>query len=140
MGPRDRFLMGVDLRKEVATIEAAYNDSRGVTAEFNKNVLLVLNRELSADFDVDAFEHVAFYDRKHHRIEMHLRSLTEQSVTIPEAGVFDLERGETIRTEISCKYDRASIDRLFEMTGLEVEIWQADPDNLYALVVARVKR
>jgi uncharacterized SAM-dependent methyltransferase len=54
--------------------------------------------------------------------------------------VFDLDRGETIRTEISCKYDRASIDRLFEMTGLEVEIWQADPDNLYALVVARVKR
>ena len=140
MGPRDRFLMGVDLRKDVATIEAAYNDSRGVTAEFNKNVLLVLNRELSADFDVDAFEHVAFYNREHHRIEMHLRSLREQSVTIPEAGVFDLDKGETIRTEISCKYDRASIDRLFELTGLEVEIWQADPDNLYALVVARVKR
>jgi L-histidine N-alpha-methyltransferase len=140
MGPRDRFLMGVDLRKNVDTIEAAYNDSRGVTAEFNRNVLHVLNRELSADFDTDAFEHVAFYNRERHRIEMHLRSRADQSVTIPGAGVFEVGEGETIRTEISCKYDRAAIDTLFERAGLDIEVWQPDPDNLYALVVGRVKR
>ena len=140
MGPRDRFLMGVDLRKDIAILEAAYNDSRGVTADFNKNVLYVLNRELGADFNVHAFEHVAFYNRERHRIEMHLRSLGDQSVTIPDAGVFHLRDGETIRTEISCKYDRASIEALFDRADLEIEIWQSDPEDLYALVIARVKR
>ncbi|HEX7941381.1 MAG TPA: L-histidine N(alpha)-methyltransferase, partial [Gemmatimonadaceae bacterium] len=68
----DRLLLGADLRKPVGRIEAAYNDARGVTAEFNRNVLRVLNREIGADFDVDAFRHRAFYDRERHRIEMHL--------------------------------------------------------------------
>jgi uncharacterized SAM-dependent methyltransferase len=89
---------------------------------------------------VNAFEHVAFYNRERHRIEMHLRSVRDQSVTIPGAGVFDLRAGETIRTEISCKYDRPSIEALFDRADLETEIWQTDPENLYALVVARVKR
>jgi uncharacterized SAM-dependent methyltransferase len=71
---------------------------------------------------------------------MHLRSVKDQTVTIPEAGVFDLRSGETIRTEISCKYDRPSIEALFDRADLEAEIWQTDPDTLYALVVARVKR
>ena len=74
MEPGDRFLLGVDLRKDIARIEAAYNDSQGVTAEFNRNMLLVLNHELGADFDPTRFEHRAFYDRVAHRIEMHLVS------------------------------------------------------------------
>ncbi|MGH7502042.1 MAG: L-histidine N(alpha)-methyltransferase [Longimicrobiales bacterium] len=140
MSPDDRLLLGVDLRKDVAVLEAAYNDSRGVTAAFNRNVLHVLNRELGADFDVDAFDHVAFYNRDRHRIEMHLRSVVDQSVTIPDAGVFEFRRGETIRTEISCKYDRETIETLFERAGLDIEVWQTDPENLYALVIGRVKR
>ena len=80
MEPGDRFLMGVDLRKDIARIEAAYNDSQGVTAEFNRNMLLVLNHELGADFDPAAFEHRAFYDRVAHRIEMHLVSTRDQAV------------------------------------------------------------
>ena len=72
MAPGDRFLMGVDLRKDVARIEAAYNDVEGITAEFNRNMLRVLNHELGADFDPAAFEHRAFYDRTAHWIEMHL--------------------------------------------------------------------
>jgi len=140
MSARDRFLLGVDLRKDVRTLEAAYNDSRGVTAEFNRNVLHVLNRKLGADFDVNAFEHVAFYDQALGRIEMHLRARRALSVTVPGAGVFDFAEGETIRTEISCKYDRATIDTLFRHAGLEVEKWQADSEQRYALVVARVCR
>ncbi|HEV3052084.1 MAG TPA: L-histidine N(alpha)-methyltransferase, partial [Longimicrobium sp.] len=85
MGETDRFLMGVDLRKDPARIEAAYDDATGVTAEFNRNMLRVLNATMGADFDVDAWEHRAFYDRQAHWIEMHLVSTRDQSVSIPGA-------------------------------------------------------
>lgn len=133
----DRFLMGVDLRKDVATIEAAYNDSQGVTAEFNRNMLRVLNAELGADFEPSAFEHLAFYDRKLHRIEMHLVSCRDQVVNIPGVGTIHLMRGEAIRTEISCKYDLAGVESLFHAAGLEVESWRTDADHRFALVVGR---
>ncbi len=135
MEPGDRFLMGADLRKDVARIEAAYNDSRGVTAEFNRNMLRVLNHELGADFDPEAFEHRAFYEPRAHRIEMHLVSRRPQRVRIPGIGVIGFERGETLRTEISCKHDRDSVDALFRPAGLRVESWRTDPDGLFALVV-----
>ena len=135
MEPSDRFLMGVDLRKDVVRIEAAYNDSRGVTAEFNRNMLLVLNYELGADFDPQAFEHRAFYDRVAHRIEMHLVSSRDQQVTIPGLDPVVFARGESIRTEISCKYDRKSVAELFAAAELRIEAWPTDPTTPFGLVV-----
>jgi L-histidine N-alpha-methyltransferase len=135
MAPGDRFLMGVDLRKDPARIEAAYNDAQGVTAEFNRNMLRVLNHELGADFDPAGFEHWAFYDRTAHWIEMHLVARGEQRVTVPGVGVVQFARGETLRTEISAKYDEASVGDLFRAAGLRLEAWRTDADRLFALVV-----
>jgi L-histidine Nalpha-methyltransferase len=135
MLPGDRFLMGVDLRKDVARIEAAYNDAAGVTAKFNRNMLLVLNHELGADFDPASFDHLAFYEPVAHRIEMHLVSRQAQSVTVPGVGAIQFAAGESVRTEISCKYDRESVAQLFEAVGLEIEAWRPDPESLFALVV-----
>jgi L-histidine Nalpha-methyltransferase len=135
MEPGDRFLMGVDLRKDVARIEAAYNDPAGVTAAFNRNMLLVLNHELGADFDPSEFEHLAFYEPVAHRIEMHLVSRGPQLVTIPGIGTVSFEAGESLRTEISCKHDRESVAQLFEAAGLEIESWRTDPESLFGLVV-----
>jgi L-histidine Nalpha-methyltransferase len=137
MGPRCRFLMGVDLRKDVRLIEAAYNDSQGVTAEFNRNMLLVLNHELGAQFDPGTFEHLAFYEPVTDRIEMHLISRVEQDVRIPGIGFVGFKQGETIRTEISCKHDQNSVAALFTPAALQIEIWRPDPQKLFALVVAR---
>lgn len=136
MGDGDRFLMGVDLRKDPATVEAAYNDAQGVTAEFNRNMLRVVNAMTGADFDADAWEHRAFYDRDAHWIEMHLVSSVGQSVTLPGAGTFRFAAGESIRTEISAKHDRGSVDAMFAAAGLVVERWETDADGLYALVLA----
>ena len=135
MQSADRFLMGVDLRKDVRLIEAAYNDSQGVTAEFNRNMLLVLNHELGANFDPDAFEHLAFYEPVTHRIEMHLVSKVEHEVRVPGIGLVAFRQGESIRTEISCKHDRRSVGELFAAAGLRIEIWRPDPGALFALVV-----
>ncbi len=133
----DRFLMGADLRKDIRFIEAAYNDSRGVTAEFNRNMLRVLNHELGADFDLSSFTHCAFYDRDAHRIEMHLISNRRQTVDIPGIGEVRFARGESIRTEISCKYDIPSLAALFSAAGLQLESWKTDPDHRFALVVGK---
>jgi L-histidine N-alpha-methyltransferase len=135
MEPGDRFLMGVDLRKDVARIEGAYNDARGVTADFNRNMLLVLNHELGADFDPMAFDHLAFYETGAHRIEMHLVAREPQLVTIPGIGVVRFRAGESLRTEISCKHDRESVAQLFEAAGLELEEWRTDSGSLFGLVV-----
>jgi L-histidine N-alpha-methyltransferase len=135
MGPFDRLLLGTDLRKSRGVIEAAYNDSRGVTASFNRNMLRVVNRELGADFDISGFTHRAFYSTERHRIEMHLVSTREQVVHIPVVGDVHLARGESIRTEISCKYDRASVRRLLRASSLRLERWMADKGR-FALSVA----
>jgi L-histidine N-alpha-methyltransferase len=135
MGRRDRFLMGVDLRKDPARIEAAYNDAAGVTAEFNRNMLRVVNALTGADFDAEAFEHRAFYDRAAHRIEMHLVPARAQTVTVPGAGRWTVAAGESIRTEISCKHDRASVEAMFAAAGLRVERWAADEEGLFAIVL-----
>jgi L-histidine N-alpha-methyltransferase len=131
----DRFLMGADLRKDIGIIEAAYNDSQGVTAEFNRNMLQVVNHELGADFDLTAFAHRAFYRLDAHRIEMHLVSTRPQQVDIPGIGEVCFARGESIRTEISCKYDIPSIAALFSQAGLRLESWTTDPEHRFALVV-----
>lgn len=136
--PGDHLLLGVDLRKDPARLTAAYNDSRGLTAEFNRNVLRVLNRELGADFNPDSFEHRAFYNRTAHRIEMHLVSCCDQVVTIPAIGEIAFTAGETIRTEISCKYDRDSVTDLFSDAGLRVDAWETDSDGLFALALGSI--
>jgi L-histidine N-alpha-methyltransferase len=136
LAPGDAFLVGVDLVKDVARLEAAYNDRAGVTAEFNRNILRVLNDRLGADFDPGAFGHVAVYDRAHAWIEMRLRSLRLQRVRIPAARLdLKLEAGEEIRTEISCKYTRASFAARLAGTGLGLEHWYTDPEHLFALAL-----
>ena len=134
--PGDGFLVGLDLVKDVRRLEAAYNDSAGVTAEFNRNILRVVNDRLGADFDPGAFEHVAFYDRANAWIEMRLRSSRAQRVRVPGAGLeLTFEPGEEIRTEISCKYTRESFEALVAGTGLGVDRWYTDPEALFALAL-----
>ena len=137
MAAGSRFLMGVDLRKDAGVIEAAYNDAAGVTAEFNRNMLRVLNAASGADFDPDAFDHRAFYNTGEHRIEMHLVSRLPQTVTVPGVGSFPLFAGETIRTEISAKHDRASVEAMLGPAGMVIERWETDPAGLYAVLLAR---
>jgi L-histidine N-alpha-methyltransferase len=115
----------------------AYNDAAEVTAAFNLNVLRVLNRELDADFDLDAFEHSAHYDDVHDRMEIHLVARSPQRIEIPGAGVVTLETAETIRTELSHKYDRQRVAALFAAADLEVARWAEDDDGYFALVLGR---
>jgi L-histidine Nalpha-methyltransferase len=136
--PTDRLLLGVDLIKDVAVLNAAYNDARGVTAEFNLNVLRVLNRELDADFDLTEFEHRAFYDVEKARIEMHLVARTPQHVHIPLVGDIYFAQGETVRTEISCKYDRESATAMLHSAGFRLTDWLTEPQPLVALALAEL--
>ena len=138
MYPGDRFLLGTDLVKDQARLEAAYNDSAGVTAEFNKNVLQVLNRELDADFDPDGFEHVAFWDADNAWIDIRLRSLAGQFVDIRALDMrAHFARNEEMRTEISTKFTRPRLERTYADVGLELVEWWTDPEGLYALSLAR---
>jgi L-histidine N-alpha-methyltransferase len=130
----DRLLLGTDLVKDVATLEAAYNDAEGVTAEFNRNVLHVVNRELDADFDLDAFDHVAFYDREREWIEMRLRARHRMDVRI---GALDLDVAfaarEEMRTEISAKFTPERLRGDLAAAGLSLVEVMTDPDGLFAL-------
>jgi L-histidine Nalpha-methyltransferase len=138
MGPDDRLLLGTDLVKETGRLEAAYDDAEGVTAEFNKNVLSVLNRELGADFDLDAFEHVARYDVEEARMDIRLRSLVEQTIQLEvlEMAV-EFAAGEEMRTEISSKFTRERLDEVYAEAGLEMSGWFTDAAGDYALSLAR---
>jgi L-histidine N-alpha-methyltransferase len=138
LGDDGRLLLGTDLVKDVATLEAAYDDSAGVTAEFNRNVLRVINRELGADFAVDAFEHVAFFDREREWIEMRLRAVRPQRVTIGNLGIaVSFAAGEELRTEISAKFTRERLELDLAAAGMEVEDQFLDREGLFALTVAR---
>ncbi|MEA2211301.1 MAG: L-histidine Nalpha-methyltransferase [Solirubrobacteraceae bacterium] len=141
LGPEDRLLLGTDLVKRPEVIEAAYNDSAGVTAEFNRNVLRVINRELGGDFDPEAFAHVAFFDRVHEWIEMRLRAMRPMSVRIADLDLrVHFAAGEELRTEISAKFTRERITGDLEAAGLELESWLTDPRDLFAVSVARPSR
>jgi L-histidine Nalpha-methyltransferase len=135
MGPNDHVLLGTDLVKDVAVLEAAYNDSEGVTADFNRNVLRVINQELDADFDEDAFEHVAFFDPDACWIEMRLRSLRDQDVRV-DGQVVHFEDGEEIRTEISSKFTRERLAQEFNEAGLGIEAFFTDSNGHFALTLA----
>ncbi|MCP3981732.1 MAG: L-histidine N(alpha)-methyltransferase [bacterium] len=130
-------LLGADLVKDRSSLEAAYNDSRGITAEFNRNILQVVNHHLEADFDPEKFEHIARYNPELQRIESSLRSTEEQTVRL---GDIDLEvrfeRDELLHTEVSCKYTRDSLSRLLCDAGYELERWFADDSNSFALALA----
>ena len=137
LGPADRLLLGTDLVKDPSVLEAAYDDADGVTAEFNRNVLRVINRELDADFSPSGFEHIAFFDRKHEWVEMRLRSLRPCSVLVGDLGLrVDFAAGEELRTEISAKFTRARVEDDFRAAGLELDAWYTDPDELFALSLA----
>ncbi len=137
LGPHDRLLLGTDLVKDPSVIEAAYDDAEGVTAEFNRNVLRVINRELDADFSPEAFDHIAFFDRKHEWVEMRLRSRRPCTVLVGDLGLrVDFAAGEELRTEISAKFTRARVEADFDAAGLELDGWYTDPDELFALSLA----
>jgi L-histidine Nalpha-methyltransferase len=134
LGPDGRLLLGTDLVKDVATLEAAYDDSAGVTAEFNRNVLRVINRELDADFDIEAFEHVAFFDREREWIEMRLRAERRMDVHIGDLGLdVAFAPREELRTEISAKFTIERLGADLTAAGLELRDVLADPEELFAL-------
>jgi L-histidine Nalpha-methyltransferase len=137
MEPDDLFLLGVDLDKDPRTLLAAYDDAAGVTAEFNLNLLRVLNRELGADFDLDGFAHEARYDGGEQRIEMHLRSLRRQTVTVPGAGaVVEFEPDERMSTEISSKFTRSTTEANLGAAGMRLHAWFTDEAERFALALA----
>lgn len=128
IGEHDRLFVGVDLVKDLALMRAAYNDSSGVTAKFNKNLLARLNRELGASFDLDAFDHLADWFPESSRIEMRLVSRTHQMVTLGNLGPFVFQEDEWIRTEVCHKYTPTSIKELGSTAGFKmVQTWTDDP-------------
>lgn len=136
LAPGDHFLLGFDLQKDVPLIEAAYNDAKGVTAEFNLNMLRHLNRRFDGNFEPARFAHEAPYNHREHRIEMHLRSLDAQRATLAKLGLeISLDEGETIRTEISRKFDLGEVEATFATAGLaHVETW-TDASRWFALAM-----
>lgn len=120
LNPGDFFLLGIDLQKPKAILEAAYNDSQGVTAEFNLNMLRHLNRRFDGNFDLNQFEHIALYNEDLHQIEMHLKSLKAQTVTLKALDLtVEFAAGETILSEISRKFDRDQIQQILTQKGLQ---------------------
>ena len=135
--PGDTFLLGIDLVKDTGRLLSAYDDAAGVTAEFNRNVLIVVNRELDADFAVDEFAHVALWDPEHEWIEMRLRPARAQQVTIRDLDlVVPFAAGEDLRTEISAKFRRAKIEAELAAAGMRVLEFWTDPDADFALLLA----
>jgi L-histidine N-alpha-methyltransferase len=137
VGPGGGLLIGTDLRKDPAVLEAAYDDAQGVTAAFNKNLLRRINRELGADFDLRAFEHRAIYDEEHGRIEMHLVSREAQTVRMAGRR-FELAAGEAIRTEYSHKYTIDGFHELAAPAGWRAEQVWMDEKAWFAVHLLRL--
>jgi L-histidine N-alpha-methyltransferase len=130
----DAFLLGTDLVKDIDRLEAAYDDAAGVTAEFNRNVLRVVNRRLGADFDPERFTHVAQFDKDNEWIEMRLRSDVDQTVHVPALELtVEFARGEEMRTEISAKFRRAGVESELAGAGLRMVEWWTDSHGDFAL-------
>jgi L-histidine Nalpha-methyltransferase len=138
LGRDDHLLMGTDLVKDPEVLEAAYDDAQGVTAEFNRNVLRVLNRELDAGFDPEDFEHVALFDRDHEWIEMRLRARRAHTTLVRALDLpVRFEAGEEMRTEISAKFTPERLQADLEVAGMELVRWLTDPEALFALTLSR---
>jgi L-histidine N-alpha-methyltransferase len=137
LGPDDRLLVGVDLVKDVAIIERAYNDAAGVTAAFNRNILSHINRGLDGNFDAAAFAHLAFFNREESRIEMHLRPASAQTVTLERIDLtVTIGPGETIWTESSHKFTPQAVDEMLAAAGLSLREWYAAPRDMFGLALA----
>ncbi|MFF4485959.1 L-histidine N(alpha)-methyltransferase [Streptomyces sp. NPDC001544] len=140
LSPGDALLLGTDLVKDEGVLVRAYDDAAGVTAEFNKNVLSVVNRELGADFDPGAFEHVALWDAGKEWIEMRLRSRAAQTVKIPALDLaVDFAAGEELRTEVSAKFRRDGITAELASAGLELTDWWTDSQGRFALSLSTAR-
>ena len=138
MEPSDTLLLGTDLIKDPARLEAAYDDPEGVTAAFNKNALRVVNRRFGADFDPASFRHRALYDAERAWIEMRLVATRAARVHVRAIDLhLDLAEGGEIRTEVSCKFSRASLEAAAKGGGLSLAHWYSDPDDLFALSLLR---
>ena len=134
LGPDGLLVLGVDLKKSPDILIPAYDDAQGVTADFNRNLLVRINRELGADFDLDAFRHEARWNEADSRMEMHLVSLADQSVTIGGKR-FDFAAGETIHTENSRKFDTAQIERLLAASPWRVAENYRDASDLFSVLL-----
>ncbi len=137
--PGEAFLVGFDLLKEAATLHAAYNDAEGVTAEFNRNILRVVNERLGSDFDPEAYEHVAFFDPQRSWVEMRLRARSAQTVRLPGAPPLTLAAGAEIQTEISCKTTRPAVEAALAGSGLVLERWFTDAEGWFAVALLRAR-
>ena len=138
MHDKDFLLIGFDLVKEIHLIEPAYNDKAGYTSKFNLNLLNRINRELNGNFDVEKFDHYAFYNTEENRVEMHIRSRSNQNIAIPgNREIFTIKAGETIHTENSYKYNKSKIEMLAERSGFMIEKIFSDENNWFNLVLLR---
>jgi L-histidine Nalpha-methyltransferase len=138
LSSEDYLLLGTDLVKDRATLEAAYDDADGITAEFNRNILHVINRELGANFDPAGFDHVARFDAEHEWIEMRLRAREAQQVVIPAIALtVGFAAGEELRTEISAKFTRERVAAELAAAGLTLAAWHTDENDWFALSLAR---
>ena len=141
MKSQDRLLVGFDMVKAQETIEEAYNDGQGVTAEFNKNILNVVNNQLGASFDPLHFDHLAFFNDNHDRIEMHLRANRDHSVKLEGLDTeVEFRKGETLHTENSRKFTKESIEDLASASGLQPYNWYADSSNWFSVVEMQASR
>ncbi|MGW3016876.1 L-histidine N(alpha)-methyltransferase [Streptomyces longwoodensis] len=140
LAPGDALLLGTDLVKDEQVLVRAYDDAAGVTAAFNKNVLAVVDRELGADFDLDAFDHVALWDAEQEWIEMRLRSRTAQTVKVPALGLaVDFAAGEELRTEVSAKFRQDGVRAELAEAGLELSHWWTDTEGRFALSLSTAR-
>ena len=138
LSDEDHLLLGTDLVKDRATLEAAYDDSAGITAEFNRNILHVINRELGANFDPAGFQHVARFDAQNEWIEMRLRAREVQEVVLPAIALkVRFAAGEELRTEISAKFTRERVAAELSAAGLVLAAWHTDENDWFALSLAR---
>jgi L-histidine N-alpha-methyltransferase len=137
LAPDDRLLVGFDLVKDIPLIEAAYNDAQGVTADFNRNMLNVINNGLDGDFDPEAFEHYAYFNTQESRIEMHLRPKSKQIAHLKKLGLtVEIEPPETLWTESSHKFTPESVNQMLTAAGLTLREWYAAPRDMFGLALA----
>jgi L-histidine N-alpha-methyltransferase len=137
LAPSDHLLMGTDLVKDPAVLEAAYDDAQGLTAEFNRNLLSVLNRELDAAFDPRDFDHVAVFNAEHEWIEMRLRARREHTTLVRALDLpVHFHAGEEMRTEISAKFTPERLQADLSAAGLDLVLWLTDPEDLFALTLS----
>ncbi|MEU6183510.1 L-histidine N(alpha)-methyltransferase [Streptomyces coeruleorubidus] len=140
LAPGDALLLGTDLVKDEEVLVRAYDDAAGVTAAFNKNVLTVINRELGADFEPAAFDHVALWDAEHEWIEMRLRSRTAQTVKVPALDLaVDFAAGEELRTEVSAKFRQEGVRAELSAAGLDLAHWWTDGAERFALSLSTAR-